>query len=280
MIIFFLFRCSKSCGYGGFKTKRRSPEITKKGTGEPCRGATSHRKPCFERCCRGQFHCSSRRKCISNNLKCNYRNNCGDRQDERDSICNEYCYNKYTSWHSAGGGSVWYLDRQQGSCYGRDVIQSLQLVRSGNSQRYKMRCCRWHKNLYTRRHTKHNGWNRLSNIGGLTGQNIRCNNDRELLHSFVIDGKWKKKSWISIRKSFYIKYWYRCDRVTNTTYRMTCRNGATRRVSRGNRKTQRLDGLNIDCRARFGARWFLNQFQLRESHGRIWYNFRCCRIVV
>lgn len=189
-----------------------------------------------------------------------------------------HCYTKYTKWQSAGHGLVWYLDRQEGSCNGNDVIQSLQLYRSRNNQQYKMRCCRGHRKLYTRRHSMTNRWNRLSNILGLTGQNIRCN-DRELLHRFTIDGKWQKKSWISFRKSFYIRYRYSCDKVGNRSYRMKCRNGKTRHVRSGNRRTHRLDGLNIDCRSNFGARWYLNQFHFQQAHGWIWYNFRCCQVV-
>ena len=175
---------------------------------------------------------------------------------------------------------MWYLDRQEASCYGRDVMQSIQLERSGNNQRYKLRCCRTHNNILNDIRKKWNGWNRLSDIGGLTGQDIRCSNDREFLHKFVIDGKWKKAYWYSIRKSYYIRYYYYCDKTTNSKYRMTCRNGDTSRVSMGNGKTQRLDHLKIDCKSAFGARWFLNSFRLQKSGHNIWYNFRCCRFVV
>lgn len=68
---------------------------------------------------------------------------------------------------------------------------SLQLVRSGNSQRYKMCCFRWHKNLPI-----------LSGINGLVGQSINYDSNRELLHSFVIDGKWQKKVGYLSRKAF------------------------------------------------------------------------------
>ena len=225
-----------------------------------------------------RFQCTVSKRCIPLNKKCNYINDCENKEDEKDSLCKEQCYTKYTKYQSAGGnggGNVWYLDRQEGSCNGKDVMQSLQLVRSGNQQRYKMRCCTWNGNLPTTRRTKETSWQRIKYITGLTGQHIICDGKGEFLHSFIIDGKWRKKSWYSLQKSFYIKYRYTCDKVINKSLKMNERSSFTRAASQGNKKTQILDTLDINCARvdKFGPRWFLTQFKLYQKGGQVMYGF-------
>ena len=236
-------------------------------------------------CCSNQFECTVNKRCIPLNQKCNYINNCEEQEDEKDSLCKERCYTKYTKYQSAGGvggGNVWYLDRQKGSCNGKDVMQSLQLERSGkNQQRYKMRCCTWNGNLPTTRRTKHTSWTRPKDITGLTGQHIICDGKGEFLHSFIIYGKWQKKNWHSLRKSFYIKYQYTCDKVISKSLKMNERSSFTRAASQGNKKTQILDTLDINCARvdKFGPRWFLTQFKLYQKRGQVMYGFSCGKMV-
>lgn len=122
--------------------------MTKQGQGSACTGSSSYTTTCFNGCCSNQYHCSNRRKCIPSSYKCDYDNDCGDKQDE--ASCSESCTTKYTSWKSHGGGDSVYLDRHRINCGGNDnILKMFHLERSGGNVRFKYICCKFTKAVCT-----------------------------------------------------------------------------------------------------------------------------------
>ena len=52
------------------------------------------------------------------------------------------CYDRTKGWTSRGNGNTEYLDRQSVYCNSNEFMQGFKLDRSGDSIRYKYRCCR------------------------------------------------------------------------------------------------------------------------------------------
>ena len=262
--------CSKSCGYGGFKTRIRSHQVTQQGQGKLCAGSNKETTSCFMGCCSGQFHCSNSRKCISSSWKCDYDNDCGDKQDE--SSCNEHCTTKYTSWNSHGGGDMVYFDRHILNCGDSgEVLKMFHLQRSGGSIRFQYICCTLTKKVCT-----------------IKGR----------VNSFTYDGDgdtvYLDRQTVSCGENGYLNY-YRLERNSGHDHvrysyyccdldyqkhrtRTSCYTSYTSFTYDGDGKSYYLDRQTVQCRDRY----YITGFRLVRNSGhdywRYWY--RCCRIQV
>ncbi|CAG2238752.1 LRP2 [Mytilus edulis] len=74
--------CSKSCDYGGIKTRFRKQAISQKGIGKFCTGNAIEYNSCFNKCCASSYNCLKNKKCIPKERVCDYDNDCGNWQDE------------------------------------------------------------------------------------------------------------------------------------------------------------------------------------------------------
>ena len=49
-------------------------------------------RSCFDGCCAGDFYCHKSKKCVGTKAsRCNYIDNCGNKEDEADYLCKEAC---------------------------------------------------------------------------------------------------------------------------------------------------------------------------------------------
>ena len=259
--------CSMRCGFGGKKTKTRSHNITKQGEGKACNGTYNETTTCFNGCCSGQFHCSGRKKCISSSYRCDYNNQCGNRQDEWS--CRESCYTRATGWNSDGGGNMVYFDRHRLSCGGSGrVLQMFRLQRRRGQIRFFYKCCQLLKTVCSNSR-RSNGYS--SDGGGdtvyLDRQTVSCGS-----HGYL-NGYWLERGHGSVRYSYYCcNLYYSSHRARTRCYTRT-----TGWTYDGNGKSYYLDRQTVQC----GQRQFLTYFKLerngRHDHWR--YRYQCCRIV-
>ncbi len=258
--------CSKSCGYGGKWTKTRTHKVTAHGQGKICKGSDSETAPCFaNKCCSGQFHCSNRKKCVSSHSRCNYNNDCGDRQDEQS--CYEYCFMKYTGWNSHGGGNLVYIDRHNINCGGSGyVLQMFHMQRSGSNMRFQYKCCRLKASVCSNsgRSTGFNSAGRGNTIY-LDRQTVSCG-DGGYLNGYRLQ-----------RSGGNVRYYFTCCNLyySSQRSRTSCYGSYTGYTYNGGGKNFYLDRQTVQC----NSRYFLTQFNLQNS-GRNWrYYYRCCRII-
>jgi hypothetical protein len=261
--------CTKGCDYGGTKTRTRPHEVTKQGQGTSCNGSNTETTSCFNRCCGYQFHCSNKKKCIPLSRKCNYNNDCGDKQDE--ASCSERCWVKRTPWNNAGGGNMVYMDRHRLTCGGARGIKMFRLRRSGGSIRYEYICCALTRSnvcANTRR------WNGFTYDGNgdtvyLDRQTISCGNR----HGYV-NGFWLERNGRHNR----IRYSYDCCNLKSYQHRVrtTCYTSRTGFTYDGNGKNYYLDRQTVRC----NYRYFLTYIRLERNgrHDRWRYRFTCCKI--
>ena len=261
------------CGYGAKKARRRSIKVTALGSGNRCHGPVVLYAPCFKGCCRYQFHCSNRRKCIRGSYKCDYDNDCGDKQDERG--CNERCYTRYTSYSSHGHGKLIFLDRHHPYCRHGESMKMFHLQTYGGNMRYQYTCCRMLKNLCYRRQ-QYNGFTYA----------VHSSKANLLVHQRVSCGPTGYISGFGLRRSSNgrsIRYEYNCCRLYYHKHRRrtSCYSGYTGWTIDGHAKSYYLNRQTVKCRNRY----FLNAFQLNHKAGVWWgqgwfrYYYRCCRII-
>ncbi|XP_065069406.1 uncharacterized protein LOC135694543 [Rhopilema esculentum] len=260
------------CGYGARKQRHRGIRIHKLGSGRRCYGSRYSYAPCFRGCCRNQYHCSRRRKCIPSYQRCNYDNNCGDKQDER--YCNERCFWRYTGLNGYGGGRVVYLDRQRPYCPSGSVMKSFGLQNIGSRIRYRFICCRLNKYICYNR-AKYNTYSyAVHNSRGqtLARQPVHCPGSA-YLSGFRLSRN---------RHGNRIRYIYNCCylRFYRHRKRSTCYSRHTRWTNDGKGNIIYLNRQYVTC----GPRYFLSYFRLQHRRGKWWgagsfrYHYRCCKI--
>ena len=264
-----------NCGYGARKLRRRKIKVTHVGRGKRCFGPSVSYASCFKGCCRNQFHCSNRRKCIQLSQRCDYDNNCGDKQDERH--CNERCYTRYTSLSTYGGGRVVYLDRHHPICHKGEAMKMFHLQRIGGSIRYQYTCCRLLKSYICRNRRTYNHFTYAKHNTKsyyLRHQKVSCGS-ASFLSSFHLNRNSRHDR---------IRYEYNCCRLRYSTHRRKtrCYSQYTGWTLDGHGKNYYLDRQTVKC----AHRYFLNTFQLHWK-GRSWwrmghwrYYYRCCKINV
>ena len=256
--------------------------MTVQGEGKISNGTDSESISCFVRCCSGeahcsnrkectttsklsrisQYYCSNRQKCVSSSSRCNYRNDCGDSQDE--ASCYEYCFSKNTGWNSDGWGSLVYFDRHRVYCGGSgNVLTAFYLRRNGGSIRYNYKCCRLKRTICYNQ-PRYTGWN--SDGGGntiyLDRHSVNCG-DYGYINHFQLK-----------RGGRNVQYYYTCCHLYSS-YRSTwCYNRYTRFTDTGRGKNYYLDRQTVQC----NSRYFLTRFEMQTSGPYRWrYFYRCCR---
>ena len=262
--------CSKACDYGGTKTRTRSHQATKQGRGHACTGPSTERPCCFQRCCSNQFHCSKKQRCIPLNQRCNYDNDCGDKEDEMK--CHERCSWKYTPWNDAGGGDMVYLDRHRLSCGGNGhVITEVHLARSGGNIRFEYRCCTLNSIVCTN-YYKDNPFTDDGNGNSvfLDQQIVSCG-DHGYLNNYGL---------LRNGDHDHVRYTYLCCYLNHERHRRrtSCYTAYTGFTEDGDGETFYFDRQRVKC----NAGYFLTYFRLqRKSDHYYWrYQFRCCKITV
>ena len=258
--------CTKGCDYGGFKTRSRSHDVTKQGQGRSCDGSNTDTRNCFNGCCNHQFHCTDRHKCIPSGQKCDYDDNCGDKQDEK--ACREKCTIKYTNWNSHGDGNMVYLDRHTLDCGGNgNVLKMFHLERSGDRIRFKYECCQLTKTVCTNKEET-TGY---SDDGGgntvyLDRQRVYCG-DHGYINSFRLSRN---------NNHDQVRYFYTCCRLDHEKHRARteCYSDYTHYTDVGGGKNFYLDRQTVSCRERFS----LIFFRLHRDGNRWKYEYRCCRV--
>lgn len=256
--------CTRSCGYGGQKTRSRTHAVTQKGNGRHCAGSSRDSTSCFLGCCPSKYHCTANRKCIPGTWRCDYDNDCGNSQDE--ASCSESCHYKYTTWNSHGRGNAVYMDRHRINCGGSgNVIQYVKMQRSGSQIRFEYKCCKLLKNVCSlRKVTNAFTYDGNGDTVYLDRQTVSCGS-YGVLNDF----------WLS--RSSNHKYWrynyYCCDMYRP---RLSCYRSSTSFTYDGNGKNYYLDRQSISC----DSRYFLQYFRLNRnrSHDKWRYSYRCCRI--
>ena len=260
------------CGYGAKKLRRRTIKVTALGRGKRCHGPYTSYRACFKGCCRNQFHCSKRRKCIPASYKCDYDNDCGDSQDER--YCNERCHTRYTWYSSHGDGKVVYLDRHHPYCYNGEAMKMFHLQRSGGRVRYQYTCCRMTKSVCRnrRKYSRYTYGAHSSRATYLKNQLVSCGST-----GYISSFRLRRSS-----NHRYIRYEYNCCflKYGKHVKRTSCYHRYTNWTADGHGKSYFLDRQTVRC----GRRYFLNAFQLHHKRGVWWgmgkfrYYYRCCRI--
>ena len=260
--------CSRGCNYGGTQTRRRSHKVTKVGRGRPCTGRSTESRSCFKGCCRSQFHCSNRKKCISSSYKCNYDNNCGDKQDE--GSCNERCTTKYTRWNSDGRGKMVYFDRHRLNCGGSgNVLKMFHLQRSGGNIRFQFICCTLTAQVCRNvRKTNRFTYDGKGDTVYLDRQRVSCGD-----HSYL-NGYWLDRN----SKHDHVRYNYYCCNLIHRSQRSrtSCYTSYTSFTYDGNGRSYYLDRQTVQC----NHRYFLTYFRLvrNRGHDKWRYQYRCCQI--
>ena len=263
------------CGYGARKLRRRRIQVPHIGRGRRCHGPSVSYANCFKGCCRNQFHCSSRRKCIPYSQRCNYDNNCGDKQDER--YCNEHCYVRYTWLSAYGHGNLVYLDRHRPNCGNGAALKMFHLQRIGGRIRYQFICCRLLKSYICYNRAKYNRFTYASHHSRtyeLRHQSVSCGGN-SYISSFALQRN---------NRHNHIRYAYNCCHLRYWSHRrrMTCYARHTHWTADGHGKNFFLDRQTVRC----AHRYFLNTFQLQWRKGAWWgqgswrYYYRCCKINV
>lgn len=174
-----------------------------------------------------------------------------------------------------------YLDRQSVDC-GSDrnwVLQSFKLeVNWGyGTIRYKYRCCQLNKDIAEYRQYE-NDWTDVKGVTYLDRQSVRCSSS-SYINAFILHTRWENRGFWRKDKHL-IKYSYYCDELDHSKHRdrSRCNYDYTDWNSWGNRKSYYLDRHDVNCRSRFGSRWFLKNFKLETSTSQMRYKFWCCRI--
>ena len=260
--------CSKGCDYGGTHTRRRTHKITRLGNGKSCKGPSKETRSCFKGCCSKQFHCSNKGKCVPFSYKCDYDNDCGDKQDE--GSCSEACTTKYTGWNSHGGGDMVYFDRHRLNCGGDgNVLKMFHLQRKGGIIRFQYKCCKLNKKV-CKNVKKTNGftYDGDGDTVYLDRQTVSCGD-----HSYLND-YWLERNGghDNVRYSYYC-----CNlRYQKHRSRTSCYTSYTSFTYDGDGKSYYLDRQTVQCRHRY----FLTYFRLlRNSNHDNWrYKYRCCQI--
>ena len=267
-------RCSR-CGYGARKLRRRG-KVARIGLGRRCSGPSIQYANCFKGCCRNQFHCSNRRKCIRSSWKCDYDNDCGDKQDER--RCNEQCFTRHTWWSSHGGGKLVYLDRHRVRCYNGEALKMFHLQRNGGKVRYQYICCRMLKRGTCRNQVKYNRYTygvHGSSAKYLKNQLVTCGSSAFLSSFRLTRNRARNK----------IRYIYNCCHLRHAKHRkrMSCYSRHTKWTYHGyHEETWYLKKQIVQCKKRY----FLNGFRLQQYRPAWWmsgkfrYWYRCCKINV
>ena len=227
----------------------------------------------YGRCSGGRFPCSGRHLCIPASYKCDYDNDCGNHQDERN--CNEKCDKWHTIWQNGGHGKLLYLFKHHLHCRNGGSMKSFKLQRAGQRIRYEYTCCKLNKKVC--RNTMK--YNTFTYSVPQDGANFL---DRQLVNC----GPYGYVSSLQLRRNSYhnkIQYFYNCCRPTAQKHRTrsSCYSDFTRWTPSHYLRSYYLAAQTVGCKNRY----FLNAFQLNNRYPRgqyintyYRYYYRCCRI--
>ena len=263
--------CTKGCDYGGSMTRSRSHDVTKQGQGRSCDGSNTETRNCFKGCCNHQFHCTGTHKCIPSGQKCDYYDNCGDKQDEKD--CKETCdaHPRHTDWHTFGGGNMVYFDRHTIDCGGNgQVLKMFKLARSNDLIRFEYKCCHLRVTVCTNKVQMTD----FSDDGDgntvyLDRQQVDCGDDG-YINGFRLERNGNHD---------HVRYVYQCCKL-EPHYKAKCETYATNYSDDGGGKSDYLDRQTVSCNK---PQEFLTLFKLERNSGDggLWrYKYRCCKIEV
>ncbi|CAG2254987.1 unnamed protein product [Mytilus edulis] len=264
--------CSKSCDYGGVKTRFRTQAISQKGRGKFCTGNAIEYYSCFNKCCLRSYNCLKTRNVYP---KRRYVIMIMIVEIGKMKKMQKSCSIKYTSWNNAGRGNAAYLDRHHLYCHGNGILNMFELERSGNEIRYKYRCCdvfirpyNQHK-FSTRETTNSFTYDGSQNTVYLDRQYITCSG-YGLLQSMKLVRNAGHTSW---------RYEYVCKHVLGDYgLRLGCYEYSTGFTKDGDGQNYYLDRQHVSCpHDHFMQYIHLNR---NSDHTRIRYTIRCCEIIV
>ena len=273
--------CSKSCGYSGFQERKRSHSITQYGEGKHCEGESTESRPCVDvQCCKDEFHCSNKKKCIPMSKKCNYDDDCGDNEDEDDDICTEHCewrsgpsnWAKGESARMHCGNSQWVLQAINNvkdmisNAINQDVIRRYNPKALAKPVKYK--CCKLNKNIMSSNVFNHE----MKSEKLRHDDHVECKDDNYINEIRLGDKRYKSSFWD--KAEFFLKYTYSCNGPRHGKKYLP-QVGYTEWGSKFSWK------LTIDCSKRFGPRSFLNSYRIEGNWSRgkrHRYKYVCSRI--
>eukprot|EP00112_Aurelia_sp_Birch-Aquarium-sp1_P018196 Seg4309.2 transcript_id=Seg4309.2/GoldUCD/mRNA.D3Y31 product="Complement component C9" protein_id=Seg4309.2/GoldUCD/D3Y31 len=242
------------CGYRAKRTSSRSVQTPKLGNGKSCQGSSVMHKKCFKGCCKNQFHCSNTRKCIRKSLQCNYDNDCGDMQDERN--CKEKC-------------SILFGNKRNGSikdsiapCDG--LLNGFRLVWAEYHIRWSTKCCMpFALNTFQLRRVL-NPWTSYTKVYHLSKQAVNCKRN-SLLRSFRI----------AYRRPGKVRFEYVCldRRVHSKRFKCVWKYTSWGWDAQG-KVANVLTYQIFDCPPRYS----INYFRMKNRPGKWRFHYRCCRI--